>query len=182
MAEPLDVGRTEEDPEEGRRECDPRHQDRGKHRSQVRIEAAWVAERCEEADELHHHDQRPGRRLGHAEAVEHLARGDPHVGFCRGLGDVGEHGVGATERDDGHLAEEDGKPREHLIRAKRQHEQSDRREPEHEEDRGDPKRAMAAGMRRQAGSESKVGIGQARPTFAAMPAGRNTSDPLRLTK
>ena len=113
----------------------------------------------------------PGRRLGHAEAVEHLAGGNPHVGFCRGLSDVGEHGVGAAEGDDGHLAEEDGKPREHLIRAKRQQEQSDRHEPEHEEDRRDPKRAMTAGMRRQAGSESRVGIGQARSTLAAMPTG-----------
>ena len=30
---------------------------------------------------------------------------------------------------------------------------------------------MTAGMRRQAGSERRVGVGQARPTLAAMPAG-----------
>ena len=42
-------------------------------RREQRVERAGVAVGAEEADELGDHDQRPGRRLGHAEAVEHLA-------------------------------------------------------------------------------------------------------------
>jgi hypothetical protein len=67
---------------------------------------ARVAERAHEADELGDHDQRPRRRLGHAEPVQHLARRQPAVVLHRLLRDVGEHRIGAAEGDDGHDAEE----------------------------------------------------------------------------
>ena len=50
------------------------------------------------------HDQRPGRRLGHAEAVEHLARLEPAIGADRLLCDIGEHRIGAAEGHHRHLA------------------------------------------------------------------------------
>ena len=53
-----------------------------------------------------HHDQRARRRLGHAEAVEHLAGLQPAVGLDRLLRDIGEHRIGAAEGDDRHLGEE----------------------------------------------------------------------------
>ena len=49
----------------------------------------------------------PGRGLRHAEAVEHLARLQPVIVLHRLLRDIGEHRVGAAERDHRHLAEED---------------------------------------------------------------------------
>ena len=69
--------RAEEDPEERRDEGHPGHQHRREHRRRPWIEPARVAEGREKADELHDHDQRPGRGLGHAEAVEHLAGRHP---------------------------------------------------------------------------------------------------------
>ena len=50
----------------------------------------------------------PGRRLRHAEAVEHLARLEPAVVLDRLLRDIGQHRIGAAEGHHRHLAEEDG--------------------------------------------------------------------------
>ena len=74
----------------------------------LRIERAGFAKCADERDELHHLDQWAGRRLGHAEAVEHFAGLEPAEGFDRLLRDVGEDGVGAAERDDGDPATSEG--------------------------------------------------------------------------
>ena len=63
-----------------------------------------IAERAQEADELGDHDQRAGRRLGHAQAVEHLARLQPAEGLHRLLRHIGQHRVGAAEGHHRHLA------------------------------------------------------------------------------
>ena len=76
-AQPLDEGRAEEDPEEARREGHPGREQAAERAGQHRRQRAGIAEGGQEADELQHHDQRPGRGLGHAEAVEHLARLQP---------------------------------------------------------------------------------------------------------
>ena len=72
----------------------------------------------QEADELHHHDQRPRGGLGHAEPVEHLAGLEPAIGLDRLLRHVGEHGIGAAEGDDGHLREEDADIAEDVDRCR----------------------------------------------------------------
>ena len=51
--------------------------------------------------------KRPGRGLGHAEAIQHLAGFQPAVVLDRLLRDIGEHRIGAAERHHRHLAEED---------------------------------------------------------------------------
>ena len=78
-----------------------------------------LAEGAHEADELHDHDQRPGRRLGHAQAVQHLAGPQPAIGLDGRLGDIGQHRVGAAEGDHRHLGEEHGDLAEHVARPQR---------------------------------------------------------------
>src|SRR3990172_8538757 len=107
----LDVGSAQEDKEEGRRKRGPHRDQRAQRPGRDGIQTAGVAKRSQEADELSHHNQRPRRRLRKAEAVEHLPRGEPPILLHRRLGDVDEHRVRATERDQGRLAEEDGLPR-----------------------------------------------------------------------
>ena len=68
---------------------------------------AGIAEGGHEAHELQDHDQRSGRGLGHAEAVQHLARPKPVVVLDRLLRDIGQHRVGAAEGHHRHLREED---------------------------------------------------------------------------
>ena len=70
--EPLDVGRAGEDPQEAGRERRPQRHHRAQHAHRPGIAAA-LPEGGEEADELGDQDQRPGRRLGETQAVEHLA-------------------------------------------------------------------------------------------------------------
>ena len=69
-------------------------------------ERRGIAERREEADELRHQDQRPGRGLGEAEPVDHLGRGHPVMRLDRLLRHVGEQRVGAAEAHHRELGEE----------------------------------------------------------------------------
>jgi tetratricopeptide (TPR) repeat protein len=61
---------------------------------------------ADEADEGHHHDQRPRRGLAQRQAVDHLRAGQPAVGLDPALVDVGQHRVGAAEGDQRGLGEE----------------------------------------------------------------------------
>ena len=79
-------------------------------------ERSGIAERAHEADELQDHDERAGRRLGHAEAVEHLAGLQPAVVLDRLLGDIGQDRVGAAEGHHRHGGEEDRDLAEHVAR------------------------------------------------------------------
>ncbi len=74
----------------------------------------------EEADELRHQDQRPRRRLGEAEAVDHFRRGHPAIGLDRLLRHVGEQRIGAAEAHDRELGEEQADARQHMVRAERE--------------------------------------------------------------
>ena len=49
-----------------------------------------VTERCHEAHELEHHDERPRRRLRHTETIEHLAGFEPAIGVDSLLRHVGQ--------------------------------------------------------------------------------------------
>ena len=53
---------------------------------------------------LGHHDQRAGGRFGQAKADEHLLGAEPAVAHGD-IGDVGQHGIGTTEGDEGRLGE-----------------------------------------------------------------------------
>ena len=105
-AQLLDERRAGENPQHRRHERDPgRHrgaEDAGRHRRERR----GIAEGGEEADELRHQDQRAGRGLGEAEAVDHLRRGHPVIGLDRLLRHVGQQRIGAAEAHHGELGEE----------------------------------------------------------------------------
>jgi hypothetical protein len=73
-----------------------------------------IAIGAHEPDELQHHDQWSGRRLGHAETVEHLGRAEPVISLDRLLRDIGEHRIGTTERHHRHGREEGGDLAEHI--------------------------------------------------------------------
>ena len=73
-AQPLDVRRPEQHPQEARHEGDPRGQQRGEQRRDPGVERARVAVAADEGDELDHHDQRPRRRLGERQPAHHLPR------------------------------------------------------------------------------------------------------------
>ena len=65
-----------------------------------------MAKRGDEGYVLHHHDERTGCRLGQCQTIEHLASAQPSERFNRTLRDIGKHGIGAAERDQGGFAEE----------------------------------------------------------------------------
>ena len=94
-----------------------------------------VAPGAEKAHELRHHDQRAGRRFGQPQPVQHLAGGDPAVMVDRLLGDIGQHRIGAAERDHRHLAEEDRDLGEDVVGPAQEPQQGHRDEPQSEENR-----------------------------------------------
>ena len=105
-AQPLDIRGAEEDEQEARHEGDPGGQQRRDHGRDPGVERAGVVVGAEERDELHDHDQRAGGGLGQGQAADHVAGGQPAVGLDGPLGDIGEHGVGAAEGDQGGAGEE----------------------------------------------------------------------------
>ena len=62
------------------------------------------------------------------------------------LRDIGEHRIGAAEADDGDFAEKHGKPREDVVGAKKQQQQSDRAEPQRQPGRYNPGRTCEGGL------------------------------------
>ena len=120
-----------------------------------------MAKGAHEAHELRHHDERAGRRLGHPEAVQHLAGPEPAIGTDRLLGNIGEHGIGAAKGDDRHLAEEQGDVAEHIAAAERDQEEGDRSQPEHQKDGGNLERPSRGRSRmgRCVLAERRIGIG-----------------------
>ena len=106
----LDERRAEEDPEEAGHEGHPGGEHAAERAGDHGMQRARIPKGAHEADELHDHDQRAGRGLGQAQAIQHLAGLEPAVGLDRLLRDVGQHGVGAAEGDDRHLAEEHRDP------------------------------------------------------------------------
>ena len=135
---------------------------------------AGLAVGGEEADELEDHDQRAGGGLGHAEAVEHLAGGEPAVGADRLLGDVGEDGVGAAEGDDGHAGEEGGDVGEDVAGAGEGEEERDRHQPEREGGEAGAERRPAGGGGHGGTllAEERLGVGDVAAGGAVPGAGR----------
>ena len=134
-AQRLDEGRAEEDPEEAGDEGDPGRQQSAERGRQHRRQRAGIAIGGHEADELQHHDQRARRGLGHAEAVEHLARLQPVIMLDRLLGDIGQHRIGAAERHHRHLGEEQRDLAEHVGLPEPDQERGDRHQPQQQPDR-----------------------------------------------
>ena len=116
VSQPLDVRRPEQHEQEARHERHPADQQRREHGRDPRVERARVAVGAEEGDELDHHDQRTGGRLGERQSAHHLPRCQPAVDVDRLLGDVGQDGVGAAEGDDRGAGEEQGLVDEHRRR------------------------------------------------------------------
>ncbi len=102
----FDVGSSREDEDEGRQERHVARHQAPEDRAERPWHALGVAPGAHEADELQHHDQRPGRGLGQGHTVDRLRRGDPSLSHGHGVGDIGEHGVGAAEGDQRRLGEE----------------------------------------------------------------------------
>ena len=125
-----------------------------------RAQRAGIAEGGHEADELQDHDQRTRRRLGHAEAVEHLAGRQPAVVLDRLLRHVGEHRIGAAEGDHRHDREEARDLSEDVVRSEGRQDRADRDEPQRQphgrdlEAVGDGR----AGMRGQLVAEQAVAV------------------------
>jgi hypothetical protein len=89
-----------------------------------------MTSRSEKADEFRHEDQRSRRRFREPEPVQHLARLQPAIGLDDILRHVGQNRVGATERDDDELGEENRKVREDVIEAKDQRDRQQRQYPD----------------------------------------------------
>ena len=123
----------------------------------------------------------PGRGLGHAEAVQHLARPEPVVVLDRLLRDVGQHGVGAAEGDDRHLGEEEGDLAERVAGAERQQEDGDGSQPQDAPDECGPPAPAPVGTRRAGRllAEQAIGLGQALPAAPWPPPIWNSGDPAR---
>jgi NitT/TauT family transport system permease protein len=149
-AQLLDERRAGEDPQHRRHEGDPRGQRRAEDAGGDRAERQRVTIGGEEADELRHQDQRPGRRFGEAQAVDHLRRGHPAVSLDRLLRHVGEQCIGAAEAHHRELGEEQPDAGQHVARAEYERDQRDRRPPDRETgDRGDDRLSPAVGRGRR---------------------------------
>ena len=77
---------------------------------------------ADEPHEGHHHDERAGRGLAERQAVDHLTAGEPAVVLDRALVDIGQHRVGAAEREERCL----GKERAHIAQGTGRHEEHSR--------------------------------------------------------
>jgi hypothetical protein len=137
VAQSLDERRAETDPEKAGHKGAPGREQPTKDTGQHGGKRAWIAIGGKKAHKLDHHDQRSRRSFRHAEPVEHLARPQPSVGIDRLLRHVGEHRVGAAERDDRHLREEEADLREDARTADAVANHQHRQEPEREPQRGD---------------------------------------------
>ena len=139
-AQGLDERGAQEDPQEAGHERHPGGQQAAQRSGHHRIEPARITEGGHEPDELRDHDERAGRRLRHAQAVQHLAWTQPVVMLHGLLGDVGQHGIGTAEGHDRHLAEEDRCLSERAACTQRDQQQNDRHQPQREPDRCRPQR------------------------------------------
>src|SRR5438552_6944926 len=104
-AEPFHPRRPQEDPEEARRERGPHRDDRADRPGHRGRERSRVPIRGEEAVELHDEDQRAGRGLREREPRHDVVGRQPEAPDHL-VRHVGQHGVRTTERDHGHLGEE----------------------------------------------------------------------------
>ena len=85
---------------------------------------------ADEADEGHHHDQRPGRGFAQRQAVDHLRPGQPVVVLDRALVDVGQHRVGAAEGQQRGLGEEPAHLRQRAAGAVQRQQRGHRQQPQ----------------------------------------------------
>ena len=99
----LDIGRARHDPQEARHESHPKSDDRRGHAAP---KAAGETMARHVANEFGDQDQRPGRRLGEAETVDHLFRPEPAEILHRLLRHVAQDRIGAAEGDHRELREE----------------------------------------------------------------------------
>ena len=164
VAQALDKGRAEPDPQPTRHEGRPGREEAAQGAGEQRRQRAGIAVGGHKADELHDHDQGARRRLGHAEPVEHLAGPEPAIVLDCLLRHVGEHRIGAAESDDRHLREEQADIAEGVAEAEGREDRDHRPEPQCEPDRRNTQRASDGRphMLREVLSEPAL-FGSARP-------------------
>ena len=170
VAQPLNVGRAQKDPQEAGRERDPGCEQPAEHPGSERRERAGIAKRPHKADELQHHDQRAGRCFRHAEAVQHFAGLQPVKALDRLLCDIGQHRIGTAEGDNGHFREEQRDLRKDIAGAQRRHDDADGRKPQDGAGQCGAMRVASHGGRLLEGRVAEQGramIGAARPAMAA---------------
>ena len=146
------------------------------------MERTRFAPSGEEAHELRDHDQRTRRRLGHAEPVQHLAGRHPVIVIDRLLRHIGQHRIGTTEGDHGHLAEEHRDLGEDVVAAQAEIERRHRHQPEGQEHRrhGERPAQVRPGMRRSGLAQQRLGIGHVGRAHVAVAAARLERRPAEL--
>ena len=75
-----------------------------------RAQRAGMIPAADEADELQHHDERPGRRLRQTQSIHHLRRREPAVVLDCLLPDIRQHRVSSAKGHHRGLAEETPSP------------------------------------------------------------------------
>ncbi len=107
LSQAFDVGGADEDEGEAGEEGRPGGEESAEHGARPRRKTARRRLPAgHEADELQHHDERAGGRLGEPQPVHRLRGGDPAELRDRRLIHVREHRVGAAERHERRLGEE----------------------------------------------------------------------------
>ena len=110
-------------------------------RPNASVGLAALAKAREESHELGHEDERPRRGLGETEPIEHLARAQPPIRLDRLLGHIGQHRIGAAERDDGKLGKEERDVRGHMRTSEDRSRQEQGQNPDREPEAGGLQRA-----------------------------------------
>ena len=124
VAQALDVGGAEEDEGEAGEEGRPGGEEGAEDGARAcRETACRRLPAGHEADELQHHDERARRRLGEPQPVHRLRGGDPAELRDRRLVHVGEHRVGAAERHERRLGEEQVELRRQAAAAEKRKDQ-----------------------------------------------------------
>jgi hypothetical protein len=117
-------------PQKARRKRDPGGQQRAQQPGDQRGERCGRAGCRQIADKLRDHDQRAGRGFGQPQPVGHFGRGQPVLRAHRLLRHIGEHGIGAAERDHRQLGKKHPDLPQHVMRAERGEHQPHRRRPD----------------------------------------------------
>ncbi len=145
VAEPFDGWCAEQHEQEAGYEGDPRGEQGGQGGGYPRVERARGSVGTDEGDELDDHDQRAGGGFGEGETPDHLPGQQPAVDVDGLLGDVGQHGVGTAEGDQGGAGEEQALVDEDAVPAERDTDSDDGNGPDGQSDGEDDAGATKAG-------------------------------------
>lgn len=125
----------DQDEQERRQEREEGHERGGEQAAGEKHVGAehLLAPAADEADEGHHHDQRPGRGFAEREPVDHLRGCQPLVVHDRALEHVRQHRIRTAERQQRRLGEEPAHLRRRAVPALPGDEPAHCREPDRDE-------------------------------------------------